>query len=932
MNNKPAEDLLNENARLKQANNLLEQVFQNIGVGIRLIDANFNIIKFNDTYARMASLSNADLEAGQKCCNILNCALCGSEGCPLVRIIEGENFVEDECEKEYSDGKVIPYRVCGQPLLDSEGRITGAIELFTDITNSKVTQENLRRSENRFRLYFQSSPDGMAITDRSGRYLRVNPALCNLLRYSEPELMQLRVSDVDQSEHFNRLVETGVSRGEAELIRNGGSTVCVDIHAITLEDGCNLALIRDCTDRKEAERALIAEVELNTVLSELSHMFLSTTDVERIASVLLEKAVGLTDSRCGYNGYVESRTELFTISNWVGLCQLNRDDHVLNQFRGLCDWVLKHKKPLVINSPDIDYTAVGTTNGHISIYRFLSVPALIDGQLVGQITVVNSSRDYTERDLKTLQRLADIYAIALQRQQADQQIQESEQQYDLIINGINDAVMLFEVVDKKYFRFLKGNNTLFKMLGRLQEEIIGKFVQDVFSKEIANICIEHNMRATQSKEMKVTEVILPGIGTFETNYIPVLDNKGECSHLIVVTQDISERKKAEEHLSKMQKLESVGILAGGIAHDFNNILTAITGNVSLAKLRLANMNLESKEIILNLLGEAEKASLEARNLTQQLLTFAKGGTPILKTTSITELLKETAEFALRGSNVKCFFEIPENIWAVEVDEGQISQVIHNLIINADQAMPGGGKVEIKAENIVVTSEIKLPLQEGNYVKIAVSDNGVGIPSEFIDKIFDPYFSTKQRGSGLGLTTSYSIISKHGGLMEVQSEIGIGTRFQIYIPATEAAVGRKDKRNDTLTKGKGKVLVMDDEKMLRFMLGEMLQYLGYEVACAKDGNEAINIYSNAQNHKKPFDAVIMDLTIPGGMGGQETIKKLMEINPAVVAIVSSGYSNAPVMSEYEKYGFKDVVTKPYGVEELAEVLRKVINSHGETYKL
>ncbi len=924
-------DLLNENARLKKANNLLEQVFQNTGIGIRLIDTNFNIIRVNDTYAQMADLINADYAEGQKCFKHLNCGRCGTNFCPLIRIIEGDKYVEHECEKEFSEGKVIHFHVTGQPILDFEGKITGVIEMFRDITNHKYALEALRRSENRFRLYIQSSPDGVAITDKSGKYHMVNPALCDLLGYSESELLQLRVKNVDSSDHFHKLIETGTSKGEVELFRKDASTVFVDIHAVALEDGYNIALLRDSTERREAERALISEVELNTVVAELAHMFLSTTEVEQIASVLLEKSVALTESQCGYNGYVDSATGQFSISNLAGnvkeICQPNKGKVINTEFRGLWGWALKHKEPLLTNSAAGDERAAGIPAGHMPIHRFLSVPALVEGVLIGQISVANSVRDYTERDLKILQRLTDIYAIALQRKHAEQKVLESEQQYNLIINGTNDAVILYEVVNNKDFRILKGNNTLSKILGLPLDEVKGKSIKDVVPKGRANILTEQYTRAVRSKEPVVFDVSVPNHGMYEARCIPVINDKGESSHLVVVAQNISEKRQAEDHLLKLQKLESVGILAGGIAHDFNNILTAITGNVSLAKLKLNNMKSEGAGALLNLLDEAEKASLEAKNLTQQLLTFAKGGAPIIKTTSTTELLKGITEFALRGSNVKCIFEIPGDIWAVEVDEGQISQVIHNLVINADQAMPGGGKVEIKAENIVVNGKSGLPLEGGRYVKISVADHGVGIPPEFLNNIFDPYFTTKQKGSGLGLTSSYSIVRKHGGILEVQSELGIGTRFEMYLPATEALVIREEIRKDASTTGKGKVLVMDDDKMLRFMLSEMLEYLGYEAACAKDGVEAIDMYSSAKKAKKPYDAIIMDLTIPGGMGGKEAIQKLIEIDPEAAAIVSSGYSNDPIMSEYEKYGFRDVVSKPYSVEELAETLRKVIEIGG-----
>jgi CheY-like chemotaxis protein len=381
----------------------------------------------------------------------------------------------------------------------------------------------------------------------------------------------------------------------------------------------------------------------------------------------------------------------------------------------------------------------------------------------------------------------------------------------------------------------------------------------------------------------------------------------------------------EQELQKIQKLESIGILAGGIAHDFNNILTAILGNISLAK-----MEANPKDEIYERLVEAEKASLQAKNLTQQLLTFSKGGAPIKKTESITEVIKDSAEFALRGSNVKCEFFIPNDIWPVEVDKGQISQVISNLIINADQAMPEGGIIKVRVENVAPVGAVRpcqpvaeLPIKDGKYVKIEIEDDGIGIPKEHLPKIFDPYFTTKQKGSGLGLATSYSIIKRHDGYIAVESELGVGTTFYIYLPASSKQILTKKDAEERLILSKGRILVMDDEEVVRDVAGIMLKRIGYDVEFADDGAEALELYKKAEESGQPFDAVIVDLTIQGGMGGEQMIKKLLEIDPNVKAIVSSGYSTDAIMSNFKQYGFSGVVTKPYRIAELSETLYKVL---------
>ena len=316
-------------------------------------------------------------------------------------------------------------------------------------------------------------------------------------------------------------------------------------------------------------------------------------------------------------------------------------------------------------------------------------------------------------------------------------------------------------------------------------------------------------------------------------------------------------------------------------------------------------------------------SQRAKDLTHQLLTFSKGGEPIKKLVFLPGLIKEVANFTLRGSNVKCDFSFSEDQCRAEVDEGQVSQVIQNFILNADQAMPEGGMILISADNIIVDSSNLLPIEEGMYVKITIRDNGTGIPADHLQKIFDPYFTTKQKGSGLGLTVSYSIIKRHGGHIEAKSEDGAGTEFSIYLPASsellEEATEAKEEAGISLCT----VLVMDDEETVQKVSTKMLETLGHNVECAVDGKEAIELYKKAKEAERPFDIVILDLTIPGGMGGKETIEELRKIDSNVKAIVSSGYSNDPVMAEPEKYGFTGMVSKPFKVEDLSEVLRSVL---------
>jgi len=396
------------------------------------------------------------------------------------------------------------------------------------------------------------------------------------------------------------------------------------------------------------------------------------------------------------------------------------------------------------------------------------------------------------------------------------------------------------------------------------------------------------------------------------------DEEGKTLGSIAVIRDITDRKRMEEELQRVDKLESIGTLAGGIAHDLNNFLTGIVGNISLAMMYDDPLEKDKR------LVEADRACMQVKDLTQQLLTFSKGGAPILRTAAIGNLLRDSASFTLRGSNVGSELSIPDNLWPAEIDEGQVNQVINNLIINSQQAMPGGGTLKIRAENITIGTASDLPLEPGAYIKVSVEDQGIGITQEHLQKIFDPFFTTKQAGNGLGLATSYSIIEKHKGHISVESRIGVGTTFHIYLPATPGGGLMDEEETEKKTiMGKGRVLVMDDEKHVRDTAASMLSIIGYEFITAIDGAGTIEIYKEAMSSDNSFDAIILDLTIPGGMGGKETIQRLMEIDPEAKAIVSSGYSSDPILANFRKYGFMGFIPKPYGIQELSEVLHRVV---------
>ncbi len=508
----------------------------------------------------------------------------------------------------------------------------------------------------------------------------------------------------------------------------------------------------------------------------------------------------------------------------------------------------------------------------------------------------------------------------------EQSLRESEQWLAITLKSIGDGVIATDIRGLVTFM----NPVAEALTGWTQREAKGLPLQQVFyiiNEETRKRCenpFEKIIVTGKVVGLANSTVLVARDGReklIADSGAPIRDETGTVLGTVLVFRDITEKRKMEEDilLLKTEKMDSISILAGGIAHDFNNILTAILGNITMAK-----SHTHPGEEIFKILTEAEKASMRAKNLTQQLLTFSKGGAPVRKPASVAELIRSTADFALSGSKTECEIFIPENLYSVDIDAGQISQVIHNLIINAGQAMPAGGIITVRAGNVTVGSHDGLPLKEGDYVRISVEDEGIGIPKAHLQRIFEPYFTTKQKGSGLGLTTSYSIVKNHDGCITVESDLGLGTKFHVFLPASQKKVVIMEESRKPV-QGKGRILLMDDEESILEATGEVLTYLGYTVEVAREGSEAVELYKKRKESGKPFDCVVVDLTIRGKMGGKETIQKLLKIDPKVKAIVSSGYSDDPVMANFREYGFKGVVTKPYTVEELSETLSEVLGT-------
>ena len=799
-----------------------------------------------------------------------------------------------EYEKEYikKDGSHVPVMLTIFTLKNSRGKLLSIAAMIKDITDRKIAMVKLKESEEKYRQIVSTSTDAIMLFDADTRqFLDVNKACECLYGYSKEEFLKLKHDYItDEPEESKSSIDETLN-GKIEKIslryhkKKDGTVFPVEISVshFKMEDQRVLCgIVRDSTERKQAEKR-IKETQILLESSIESPKDMTILSIDNQYRYLYFNKVHKEVMLSAYKKDVKIGMNILD-------CISDEDDRA---------------------KAKINFDRALAGENHVTIQEY--------GELERAYyeTSYNSIIDDKNEIIG-----ATVFAKNItERIRTEKKLKESEEQYRSLVETSQDLIWKCDAEG----RFIYLNPAWEKVLGYKLEEMLGH----VFNEFQSSYVIERDSKEFEShleggsvtghettylsKSGKEVNLIF--------NAVPLFDDEGKIVGTQGTSSDITERKRTEEELQKMQKIESVGVLAGGIAHDFNNLLAAIRNNIYLSML---HMDREDKAY--ESLETTEKIIQRATNLTQQLLTFSKGGAPIKKTASIIELINESAEFVLKGSSVKCEYNISDNSWPIEVDEGQISQVIHNLILNAAQSMPQGGAIRISTENSELGQGIELPLQEGRYVKIAIQDQGIGISKEHLKSLFDPYFTTKEMGRGLGLSVVYSIIKKHDGHISVESELGVGTTFTIYLPASEKQVEAKESIEDTFDAGDGKILLMDDEEIIRESVEQLLTHKGYEIECAKDGDEAIELYKKAMEASKPFNAVILDLTIRGGMGGKETVKKLLEIDPNVKAIVASGYSNDPVLANFKEYGFVGVFAKHDKAEELGKTLHQVINGY------
>ena len=766
--------------------------------------------------------------------------------------------------------------------------VTALLRIIGEIFANALERQ---RGEERLRLLSSAvaqSTEGIAIADLKGNILFLNNAFAEMHGYAPAELMGKHLSVFHTPEQMpavdaanRQILATGKFVGELWRVRRDGSVFPSRMHNTLLRDEAGepagmIGAMRDITERQRAEEALRQSEERYRAITDSAQDSIFVKDADRrytFCNPAMERALGLpADQIIG-----KTPEEVFDAESAAAIREVDE--------RNLAGEVVNAVRTL-------------HTGGQEMTFHTVQVPLRDEkGSVTGATGIV--------RDVTAQRRVEEALRL-------------SEAQYRTTLDSLADAL---HVVDR-HLRILLINGVFSewcRQLG-LPTDLIGKTVSEAFPFLPERVRDEYRSVFETGQLVCTTEETHLGDSTLttETRKIPILEGD-RVVRVITIVRDITQQRRAEEELRRAERLESLGLLAGGIAHDFNNMLMGIMASVSLARL-----DRSTSRDVTHLLHDAEKAIVRAKGLTQQLLTFSKGGAPVRRLASIADLVRDTTEFALAGANVRCQYRMPDGLWTADVDSAQISQVVQNLVINATQAMPQGGVIEVSAENLTLSAQdgerpAGRVYAAGQYVKVAVRDSGGGITPENLPRIFDPYFTTKGTGSGLGLAVCHSIVRHHDGHIRVDSQPGAGSVFEVFLPASGRAAPAPPPTSAAVPVGHGRILLMDDEAMILRGAGLMLEKVGYTVQRACDGAEAAALYAAALEGGQRFDAVVLDLTVPAGMGGRECLTKLRQLDPDVRAIVSSGYSEAPIMAAFRDHGFRGVVRKPYTLEELVEAL-------------
>ncbi len=812
----------------------------------------------------------------------------------VQRVLAGERLQGVEYQVMRRDGTRFPAIIHSRNIL-KDGRPIGLTGIILDQTEKKQADEALRVSEATLRSIFDNSLQAFLLLDRmmlirtinktartwiKSRFdihLQTGQSLLNYLAPGHRPMFLDIFSKVMNGESMRMIQAAPELNGDKRWIEVGISPVIEDDGSVK---GVCISLL-DITDQKKAELEVIESQD------RFRAMVQNSTD---IITILDETALVqfVSPSITRILGYSESEMVGRQTFDFV-----HPDDipSVMPAFRLLAS------TPGIVFAPEFRFRHA---DGRWIILESVGNNLIHDASIRG---IVINSRDITERKRTEL-------ALAMEKERLR-----------VTLQSIADGVISIGVdLDVRLM-----NRVAESLTGMSREEAIGRPINDILT-----LIDEKTRQRENIPELLATPAPPPDRGRqqvlvsrdgserlIEKSIAPILREDGTLDGRVLVLRDITLRRKSEDEQFKAAKMESIGILAGGIAHDFNNIMTGIVGSVYIAKM-LAGKDDRVRKVLV----DAERAALRAKDLTHQLITFSKGSDPVKQAVSIRDIIQNSATFILRNPRVKWEADIPDDLWAVEADENQICQVIHNLLINAEQAMPNGGRITIRCLNVPGSIMTGLPATAPHYVRIAISDQGDGIPDAIRDRIFDPYFTTKKGGSGLGLTTSFSIVKRHQGFLTFDSDNG-GTTFHVHLPASPDQKPVRRITEPEIYRGSGRILVMDDDDIIINVTSDALTMLGYQVTSARNGDIAIDNYRESMHAGNPFSAVILDLVIADGMGGEECIRELRRIDPDIVAIVTSGYSNDPILINYGDYGFKAVLPKPFNAEQLSALLYRLL---------
>ncbi len=683
------------------------------------------------------------------------------------------------------------------------------------------------------------------------------------------------------------------------------------------------SLIKNEQDKNQLEE----RVKYESLLANLSRDFVSVKHSEIADKITfwLHEASSILGSDRALVFKLDKKNKFYISTTWKseeGKNIVPYDPEIL--FPWMASQLRKFK-PVVIPDLSAFPKEASIDRNNMSVIGAVSVlvlPIVVGNLILGALAFSSATPKYkfTKEFVQRFQIISQTFASAILRYNTEINLALEKERLSITLESIGDGVITTDASGK----ITLLNNIAEQLTSWKSEEAIGKNISEIFDIRDERtgelqICPVNKVLKSGEIVTLLNHTVLIGKTGLETpiadSAAPIKDSEGNMLGVILVFRDVTLEKQRESNILKLKKIESVGVLAGGIAHDFNNILTGILGNIDLALIS----KMEPSEIQ-RYLNNAAKGCKRAASLTQRLLTFSKGGSPVKENASIGEIIKESIEFSLHGSNIKAECSIPENLWTSKVDRDQIDQVIQNLIINSIESMIDGGLLTVKCKNIILNKDHP---REGKYIEIKIIDTGIGIDKKNMDNIFDPYFSTKETGSGLGLAITYSIINNHNGFIEVNSKQGEGTEFTVYLPSDENKNNKPGIKLDSKIYNSNdhySILIMDDDDEIQKMLEIILKKLGHSVVTTSNGKETINKFESEN-----FDLIILDITIPGGMGGVETISKLKIIDPNVKAIVSSGYADSQVISDYKTYGFSGSLTKPYLIDDLKKIIDDIMTT-------